>query len=333
MAGTANQKLKTLYIKRLLETETDPEHGVTLERIISYLASYGITAERKSIYSDLELLRSYGMDIGTRRGKHTEYMLLSREFELPELKLLVDAVGASRFITRKKSTELIRKISQLTSVQEAKELQRQVFVDRRVKMMNESIYYSVDAIHEAVNSGKQLSFKYFDYSVDQRRVFRRDGGEYNVSPLALLYSDDNYYLAAYSPDRSAISNYRVDRMVEVKVLDVPREDNQTIRDFDPAAYINSQFSMFGGSRRQVEIIFHNSLSTVVLDRFGSDLRLHPVDADHFLISTEVEMSPAFFSWVFMFGQRARILGPADVEEAFANMVEMVADNYSEGLEI
>ena len=333
MAGTANQKLKTLYIKRLLETETDAEHGVTLERIISYLASYGISAERKSIYSDLDLLRTFGMDIGTRRGKHTEYMLLSRDFELPELKLLADAVGASRFITRKKSLELIRKISQQASVHEAKELQRQVFVEKRVKMMNESIYYYIVAIHAAINGGNQLAFKYFSYGVDKTRVYHRDGAEYNVTPLALLYSDDNYYLAAYSPDREAISNYRVDRMDQVAVMDRPREDNDVIRGFDPAEYIGSQFSMFGGVKSSVDIVFHNSLSTVVLDRFGTDLRMVPVDDDHFFITTEVEISPAFFSWVFMFGQRARIVGPAEVEDAFATMVESVADNYLEEIEI
>ena len=329
MAGTANQKLKTLYIMRLLQTETDINHGVTMEKIISYLRSYGIAAERKSVYSDLEMLRSFGFDIGVRRGKHTEYMLLTREFELPELKLLVDSVGASKFITKKKSVELIRKISGLTSYNEAKELHRQVYVDKRVKMMNESIYYSVDAIHTAVNNGKKLSFKYFEYSVDKQRVFRHDGGDYIVSPLALLYSNDNYYLAAYSPERGSIVNYRVDRMTDVAVLEDNREQNEVIANFDPSTYITSQFSMFGGVKRQVEMAFHNSLATVVLDRFGTDILMRPIDAEHFLINTEVEMSPAFFSWIFMFGTKASIVGPDDVFEAFANMVDAVAEMYSE----
>lgn len=326
MAGNARQKLKILYLKELFETRTDENHGVTMEEILSYLSERGITAERKSIYSDVEWLQQYGMDIGTRKTNKTEYMLLSREFQLPELKLLVDAVGASKFITRKKSLELIKKLENLTSGYEAKELRRQVFVDRRVKTMNESIYYNVDAVHTAIAANKKLRFKYFDYSRDHTRVLRRDGEDYIASPLALIYRDENYYLAAWSDRREEIVNYRVDRMTDVKIEKEDRENNAEIHDFDAAAYLNSQFSMYGGGREKVDIMFHNSLSTVVIDRFG-DITMRPEDAEHFSVTVDVEVSPTFFSWIFMFGTKAYISAPKRVVEEFATMTRKVAEGY------
>ncbi|MCL2539114.1 MAG: WYL domain-containing protein [Oscillospiraceae bacterium] len=329
MAGNARQKLKLLYLKELFERRTDEEHGVSMDAILSFLSERGIDAERKSIYSDIEWLQQYGMDIVAKKGRGTEYMLLSREFQLPELKLLVDAVGASRFITRKKSLELIGKLEGLTSVHNARELRRQVFVDNRIKNMNESIYYNVDAIHTAIAANKKLSFKYFDYSRERARVMRRSGEDYTASPLALIYSEEKYYLAAYSDTRKAIVNYRVDRMAEVCALAEDREQNRQISAFDAADYLNSQFSMFGGGKERVGVMFHNSLSSVVLDRFGDGVFLHPEDADHFSVTVEVEVSPTFFSWVFMFGANAYITSPKHVVEEFALMTRKIAESYPE----
>ncbi len=327
MAGNARQKLKLLYLKQLLDTKTDETHGVTMEEILAYLSERGITAERKSIYSDIEWLQQFGMDIAVKKSQRTEYMLLSRDFQLPELKLLVDAVGASKFITRKKSLDLIKKLEHLTSIHDAKELRRQVFVDNRVKNMNESIYYSLDAIHSAIAANKKLSFKYFDYSREHTRVLRRDGEAYTVSPLALIYKDENYYLAAWSDARKSIVNYRVDRMTEVSVMEEDRVQNSDTASFDPASYLNSQFSMYGGGRQKVEIMFHNSLSTVVIDRFGNELSMRPEDAEHFSVTVEVEVSPTFLSWIFMFGTKAYITSPTRVVEEFATMVRKVAESY------
>ena len=327
MAGNARQKLKLLYIKELLENETDEDNGVTMDEILAYLEARGITAERKSIYSDIEWLQQYGLDIGVKKTDRTRYMLLSREFQLAELKLLVDAVGASRFITRKKSLELIKKLERLTGVRRAKELRRQVFVDNRIKNMNESIYYNVDAIHIAIASDKQLLFKYFDYSRGRARVLRRDGEDYTASPLALIYKEENYYLAAWSDAHRSIVNYRVDRMTAVNVMDKERVKNHQTASFDAAEYLNSQFSMFGGGREKVDIMFHNSLSNVVMDRFGGDIIMRPEDADHFSVTVEVEVSPPFMSWIFMFGTKAYIAAPSHVVEEFATLTRKVAESY------
>lgn len=327
MAATANQKLKTLYLKHLLETETDAEHGVTMERILAYLSANGIEAERKSIYTDLDQLRSFGLDIGVRRGKQTEYMLLNHKFQLAELKLLVDAVSASRFITHKKSLELIKKLEGETSAHEARELQRQVYVSKRIKTMNESIYYSVDTVHSAINASKKVRFKYFEYSIDKQRVMRHGGEDYEVSPLALIYSDENYYLAAYSQPRDALVNFRVDRMLDVRVVDKPRDKNQQTEYFDPQSYVNTRFSMYGGSRERVDILFEKSLTTVVIDRFGKDVIMRPADENHFIVTVDVDVSPVFLSWVFMFGERAWIMGPKKVVESMAKMSRKVADSY------
>lgn len=329
MAGNPRQKLKILYLKEMFESRTDEDHGMSMEEILSYLSARGIDAERKSIYSDIEWLQQYGLDIITKKSRGTEYALLSREFQLPELKLLVDAVGASRFITRKKSFELIKKLEGLTSVHRARELHRQVFVDNRIKNMNESIYYNVDAIHSAITANKKLSFRYFDYSREQTRVMRRSGEEYSVSPLALLYSEEKYYLAAFSDARSTIVNYRVDRMVDVKSLAEERVQNRHTLAFNAADYLNSQFSMFGGDKEKVDIMFHNSLSTVVLDRFGDSISMRPEDADHFSVTVEVEVSPTFFSWIFMFGTKAYLTSPLGVVREFAEMTRQVAESYPE----
>ncbi|MEG1757413.1 MAG: WYL domain-containing protein [Oscillospiraceae bacterium] len=267
------------------------------------------------------------MNIEQVRGKRTEYRLLDREFQLAELKLLVDTVGASRFITRKKSLELIKKLEAQASRGEARELHRQVYVDKRVKSMNESIYYNTDAIYSAINDDKKLSFKYFEYSRDKQRVFRHDGKEYKVSPLALIYSDENYYLAAYNPVRGAVASFRVDRMTDVSALGELREANEATRNFDPARAADMRFSMYTGTRENVVIMFDNSLTTVIIDRFGADVTMLPVDANHFKIDVEVEISPNFYSWIFMFGNRAYIMGPKKTVEDFAKMIHSVSDNY------
>ena len=327
MAATANQKLKTLYIKRLLETETDSEHGVTMERILQYLESNGIDAERKSVYTDLDHLRAFGMDILAVRRKQTEYMLVSRPFQIAELKLLVDAVSASKFITHKKSLELIKKLEGEASIHEARALQRQVFVQSRIKTMNESIYYSVDTIHTAINSDRQMSFCYFDYSTDKQRIMRRNGMKYKVSPLSLVYSDENYYLAAYTEEREEIVNFRVDRMTEVGISRDERIKNEKTESFDPAGYTNSQFSMYGGKRENVDILFENSLATVVIDRFGKDIIMRPQGSTHFMVSVSVDISPTFFGWIFMFGEKAWITGPKKVIKQFSGMASKIAESY------
>ena len=325
MAGSPDQKRKLFYILEYLKTNSDDEHSATVADIQQYLARFDIPAERKSVYSDMELLLDLGYDIETVHvnGKSNEYRLASREFEPAELKLLVDAVGASRFVTRKKSLELIDKLTGLASVHYADSLRRNVYVDRRVKTMNERIYYSIDAIHDAIRDDRKLSFRYFSYSAEKEKVLRRDGAPYIVSPIALTFSDENYYLYAWSEEAGQVRTYRVDRMQDTTVLDEARSSNDIIRDFDPAAAEQQAFSMFGGEPRNVTLWFEESLATVVIDRFGTDVMMIPND-NGFTVHVDVRVSEVFLGWVFGFFGRAKILAPADVREQFQKGVEAAA---------
>ncbi|NMA06647.1 MAG: WYL domain-containing protein [Ruminococcaceae bacterium] len=329
MARYSSQRLKLLVLKEMFEKRTDERNGVELKQIIEYLAKNGITAERKSIYSDIALLRDFGMDIITEKGAKTTYKLVSREFQLPELKLLVDSVSSSKFITRKKSLDLISKLEKLTSIYEARELRRQVYVEKRVKTMNESIYYNVDSIHTAIAKNKKLNFKYFEYDRERKKVFRRKGEIYSASPLALIYSDENYYLAAFCDRRRMIVNYRVDRMSEVSLSNEDRISNDDTSNFDPAIHQKLQFSMFAGDVQNVKIEFDNSLSTLVIGRFGSDVFIYPEGDERFIISVTIEVSPAFFGWVFMLGDKAKILEPKSLSNEFLNLISDVAKTYTE----
>lgn len=320
MSGQNKTKLKTLYLHDLLERETDAQHGVSVPEIVEALAAQDIPAERKSVYTDLDLLREYGMDLEKVHGRRTEYRLMSRTFELPELKLLVDAVGASKFITRKKSLSLIEKLETLCSRHEARELRRSVWVDKRVKTMNESIYYNVDTVHSAINDGKKLSFKYFTYAPNKQRVLKRSGKTYIVTPLALTYSEENYYLYAWSGDDAEVRIYRVDRMMEASEMAEDAEQNETTQAFDPAAYSNELFSMFSGQKKRVSLEFDNSLCAAVLDRFGADAILVP-QGDSFTMTAEVIVSPTFLGWIFGLDGKARILGPAEVRAEFGAMLD------------
>lgn len=325
MAGSPDQKRKLFYILEYLKIYTDNEHSATVADIQKYLERFEITAERKSIYTDIEILQDLGYDIETvhGNGRRNEYRLASRAFEPAELKLLVDVVGASRFVTRKKSLELIEKLTGLASVHHADALRRNVFVDRRVKTMNERIYYSIDAIHEAIRDDRKLSFRYFSYTAKKEKVLRKDGAPYVVSPIALTFSEENYYLYAWSDEAQQVRTYRVDRMQDSRVLEERRSDNDVIRAFDPAAAEQQAFSMFGGETRNVTLWFEESLATVVIDRFGPDVMMVPRD-NGFTVHVDVRVSEVFLGWVFGFFGRAKILAPADVRKQFEKGVEAAA---------
>ena len=320
MDGQRKSKLKTLYLMRFLSLYTDEQHGATIEEMIDWLRSQGISAERKSLYYDLELLRAFGMDIEPVRGKRQEYRLLSREFELPELKLLVDAVGASKFITRRKSHQLLKKLESLASVYQAEELQRSVYVDRRVKTMNESIYYTVDTVHSAINHGKKLSFKYFTYRPDKQRILKKSGAPYLVTPLALTYAQENYYLYAWSAEHQSIRTYRIDRMTDAAESAQDAEHNAQTDAFDPASRANEAFAMFGGTPQKVTLRFSNDLADAAIDRFGTSTMLLPDGTENFSLTAEVMVSPTFFGWVFGFGGRVQITGPNAVREEYAHQL-------------
>ncbi|SNS69917.1 Predicted DNA-binding transcriptional regulator YafY, contains an HTH and WYL domains [Anaerovirgula multivorans] len=328
MSSTNNQKLKTLYLLKILTEKTDEEHPMTVNDLIDELDRFGISAERKSVYSDVELLKIFGADIVCDKTRTNNYYMASREFELPELKLLVDAVQASKFITHKKSNELIKKIEKLTSAHEAKELHRHVIVNDRVKTMNESIYYNVDAIHYAIQQNRMVQFKYFDYTVDKRLKFRRNGEVYCVSPYALTWADDNYYLIAYHERYQDISHFRVDRMSEIMVSENMRPVISEFENFNVVEYSKRVFSMFSGETERVEIEFDNSLINVVIDRFGKDVRIYGKTETSFKIATEIAATGTFFGWLLMFGDKARIVAPQSLVDSMRGYLQNILQLYS-----
>ncbi|MBQ7010385.1 MAG: WYL domain-containing protein [Clostridia bacterium] len=329
MAKGENQKYKLLYIMRLLYEETDEEKGLSVGDIISALAEMGVEAERKSVYSDIETLIGYGMDVEKRKknGNTTYYHLVSREFELAELKLLVDAVQASKFITRKKSQELIKKLESLASKTQAGQLMRQVFVSNRIKTMNESIYYSVDYIHNAMTRDKEISFKYFDWNEKQEKVLRHGGSTYTVSPWALMWDDENYYLIAYDSASKKKKHYRIDRMVEMSLTDRPRQGGELLSGVDTALYSKQTFGMYGGREETVRLRCHNSLANVMVDRFGRETTFFTADREHFDIVVKVTVSPVFLSWVATFGSDIRIMSPDGVINEFLSLMDRAATQY------
>ena len=326
MPRESSQKLKLLYVMRYLVRSSDEAHPVTVQQIIDFLGGGGIPAERKSIYDDVEALRRFGLDIlQVKIGRQSGYYVGSREFELPELKLLVDSVQSSKFITHKKTLSLIRKIESLASVYEAQLLSRQVYVKNRIKTMNESIYYNVDEIHTGIARDRQIRFRYFDYTVQKERRFRRDGGYYVVSPFALTWDDENYYLVAYDSTAAMIKHFRVDKMLDIGILDEPRDGRESFAALDMAEYAKKVFGMFSGREERVRMRFDNQLVGAVLDRLGREAMLVPDGESHFTVTAQVEVSPQFFAWVSGFGRLAQILGPDHVVQAMrAHAAEVLA---------
>jgi len=312
MPKSTGQKLKILYLMKILLEQTDETHSLSVNDLILRLAGRGVTAERKTVYDDIEALRQFGLDIVMEKSKSYGYYIAGRDFELPELKLLVDAVVSSKFITQKKSLELIKKLESLVSRHDAGKLQRQVHVHNRVKNMNESIYYNVDALHEAIADGKKVSFQYFDYNIKKERVYRKDGALYAVSPIALLWDDENYYLVAHSDDHEGLTHYRVDKMNGIAKLDENCGD--AAKGFNPADYSKKVFGMFGGEEETVKLRMDNSLISVVIDRFGKEVMLLPDGDNHFTVSVRVVLSPVFCGWLFQFGEMCEIVSPQSLKD-------------------
>jgi len=326
MPTSQNQKMKLIYLMRIFQERTDEENALTVQEMISALSEYGISAERKSIYSDIELLRHYGLDIELRQSKTFSYYLASREFELPELKLLVDAVQSSRIITHKKSNELIKKLSGLTSSHQAKKLRRQVVTADNPKAINESVYYSIDAIHAAINSGLKISFKYFDYATDRTRVYRRSSEPYIQTPLALCWSDDKYYLICYNSKYDSFVHYRVDRMSSVTVHE-EKADTVDRRRFNVSEHIRQVFGMYSGEVVKATLRFDNDLINSVFDRFGTNVKLRTF-GDYFEINVELSESLVFFSWMIQFGDRAEIVAPESLRDSMRSLIKRVSGKYS-----
>ncbi len=326
MPKSSNQKLKLLYLARIFLENTDEAHAMTLKELSEELGRYEIRAERKSLYDDIELLRVFGLDICVIRDRQVRYYLGKHNFELAELKLLVDAVQYSKFITEKKSNSLIKKIEGLASRYEASQLHRQVTVSNRLKAANEEIFCNVDMIHRAISENRKIGFRYFEWNSEKKRVLRRDGEFYTVSPWALTWDDENYYLIAYDTESASIKHYRVDKMLELYMEKQSREGKEQFAELDMSQYSKQVFGMYGGKLCHVRLSCDKSMAGVVIDRFGTDI----IIANHgerFEFTVKVMISPTFYSWVLGFGNKIVVVSPPEVRQRVSELAKEVIEAY------
>lgn len=324
----AEQKLRTLCVMEILQARTDEEHILNASDLCRILKSeYGIHADRKTIYSEIDTLCRFGLDILQRKGKAPGYYVGSRNFELPELKLLVDAVQSAKFITEKKSEELIQKLEKLCSNSEAEQLQRQVFIYNRIKTGNETIYYNVDQIHTAIYRNRQIRFQYCEWNSRKELVFKKSGAFYQISPWALSWDDENYYLIGFDEAACLIKHYRVDKMQYLSISDAPRLGEEHFKNFDLASFAKKTFGMYGGYDEQVTLLCHNSLAGVVIDRFGQEVWMVPHDVEHFRAKVTVAVSRQFFGWVTGIGPCMEILGSEQVRREYEEYLEETLKVY------
>lgn len=324
MAKSANQKLKLLRLYDILMRQSDEDHPIPVPELIRELERWDIRAERKSIYDDLDALTELGVDVQSRKGRTPGWFIGQRDFELAELKLLVDAVQSSRFITKRKSDALIRKLERLASTHQARQLQRQVYVDRRVKAMNESIYYNVDILHSAISQNRAITFQYFDYDTKKEKVFRHDGALYRVSPYGLIWNSENYYLAAFDSASQQMRHYRVDKMSQIELTEEKRQGGS---EFDVADYAQKHFGMYSGDEVTMTLRFRRSMVNVVLDRFGQDVMLIPDGDEHFTVALPLVMSPQFFGWLFGLGDEVQLMSPPAAVDAYKAQIAAVSALY------
>ena len=325
MPKSDNQKLKILYIYDYLLRNSHEKHPIRAAELIGMLEhQHNILCERKTVYSDIAALQDYGVDIVSVPGKSGGYYIASRNFELPELKLLIDAVLSSRFLTEKKSRELIEKLCRECSVHDAKLMRRDVLVSGRVKSMNETIYYNVDSIQEAIGQNRTIVFRYFDWGIDGKRRYRDKG--YEASPYGLCQDNENCYLLAHSP-RHGVTSYRVDRMSDIQLTDNPRTPCPELTGKALTEHANRLFQMYSGEKAEVKLRFHRSLVNVVIDRFGKETMLIPDGEDHFVFTVNVAVSPMFLSWLIGFGSKAKVLHPQSVIDACRQMCLEALEQY------
>lgn len=323
-----NQKLKIMYLMKILMEYTDDEHSLTMQEIVDYLAGYNVTCERKSLYNDIEQLRNYGIDvIGVQKNRNYYYHIGQRQFQLAELKLLVDAVQSSKFITERKSRELIKKLEQYASKYEAGLLHRQVYVSGRIKTMNESIYLNVDEIHQAIASNSKITFQYFNWNTDKKMELRHNGEYYKVSPWVLTWEDENYYLVAFDDKEQKIKHYRVDKMLHMSVVDEKREGKERFKNFDLGEYSKEIFGMFDGKKEDVTLLCENWAAGIIIDRFGKDVRMKKADDEHFTCTVPVKVSRHFISWVMALGNGAKIVGPDAVVDMVREEIKRMTEQY------
>ena len=327
MPKGTNQKLKLHYLSKIMTEKTDDQHFLTMPEIQRLLEEYEVTADRKSLYNDLETLRLLGIDvIGEKDGRNYYYHVGKKQFEIAELKLLVDAIQSSKFITEKKSNDLIKKLTGFASEYEALQLKRQVVVQGRIKTMNESIYYVVDDIHNAITDNKKIRFEYLQWTPEKQLVPKKDQ-LYEVSPWRLTWDDENYYLIGFDSNEG-IRHYRVDKMRNIEITNMRREGREFFKEFDPGAFAKKSFGMFGGKDERVKIMFHRDMVGVMIDRFGKEISIHPAGQPNwFETSVDVVVSEKFFGWMFSLGTKAKIIGPTEVADRYREEINNLAESY------
>ena len=330
MPKGARQKLKLYYLSRIMLEKTDDEHSISMTDIQRYLEGYGVTADRKSLYDDLEALSVLGIDvIKNKEGRNWYYHVGKKQFDIAELKLLVDAIQSSKFITEKKSTELIKKIAGLASDYEADQLKRQVVVQGRIKTMNESIYYIIDDIFAAISGNRKIRFEYLKWNI-HKKMERRKDKIYEVSPWTLIWDDENYYLVAYDSDEDMIKHYRVDKMRKIEVSGERRDGQDHFRRLDIASYTRKTFNMVGGEETNIKLEFNNGLVGVMIDRFGKDIPIQPAKKDGWSVTNiKIVVSDQFFGWVFSFGEWMKILSPRRIKDEFEGEIQKIVEMYQQ----
>ena len=329
MSKGENQKLKLLYLRDIL-LETDADHPVTMEEILSRLRAMNVDAERKSVYSDIEALRHYGMDIELKKlGRLAAYHLGARDFEAAELKLLVDSVQAAKFLSERKSLNLIKKLASLSSRYESSLLNRQLYVLNRDKSQSETIYYAVDAIHTAIANDVQIRFRYWQYNIEKKQEYRHGGKSYRVSPYALIWDSEYYYLLAYDPEAGICKHYRVDKMSHLAVLDAVRTGKNAFAALDMAVYTKRTFSMFAGETQTVTLRCENGMIGVIIDRFGRSVPVTKIDDAHFTVRTAVSVSPQFFGWIASLEGKVVPIAPDCVVEQYKAHLNTVLASLTE----
>ena len=330
MSRGTNQKFKFTYLMKIMQEKTDDEHSLTMPQIVEELEKYDVTAERKSIYTDFQdMTEKFGVEIIKEQiGRETYYHVGAREFELAEVKLLIDAIQSSKFITQTKSRELITKIKSFVSEHQAKQLQRQVYINDRVKTMNESVYYNVDDIHTAINQDKKIRFKYYKWDINKKLVPRHNGDWFVVSPWALTWDDENYYLVAFDDLDHRIKHYRVDKMMRISIEKEKRDGKEAFKNFDMAEYSKATFGMYQGQKTKVKIRLANYMCGVFIDRFGKDITFRPVDNEHSELHVDVNVSPQFFGWIFSLGKDVKVVGPEEVVEELRAKTEEFLENLN-----
>lgn len=331
MPRGTNQKLKLYYLAKIMQEKTDLDHYLTMPEIMEELARYGVTAGRKSLYQDLKDLEILGIEVeGEAVGGSYHYHVIHRKFELAELKLLVDSIQSAKFITARKSDALIRKLEDFASEYEAKELQRQVYLSDRVKSVNETIYYSVDVIHDAINNNRKITFQYFNWNVRKEMELRHDGAYYIISPWGLLWDNENYYLIGYDAVAGKLKHYRVDKMLHLAAVDEPREGGDSVKDINIAEYARKSFHMFRGEEETVKLRMKNSFAGVIIDRFGKDVWMLQESPEYFTATVKVQLSMQFIHWVFSLGDGAEIVGPKEVLVQVREEIQRLQRSYREG---